>query len=149
MSLGVGRRITTAAGSLMVSPGPGGLDQFGLATTPSGRPHMSPSGAGVEASASMSALADGVASAGFRSAPVTGTTRGGVDTADDSEWSMSRMSTSRTSTITVASPRCIAECAIQTWRTSAMDASATRCRLSMPVTLELEEFAPWRLRLSS
>src|SRR5579859_4437717 len=80
-SRGVGLHITMAAGCGPTADGAGGRDQWVVSTVRSGRRRTFRSGAGAEASDSGSAGAVGAVSAGSRSDLVTGSTRGGVDTA--------------------------------------------------------------------
>src|SRR5437763_6840834 len=81
-SLGVGRLITMDAGSPMAHHGRGGQGPCGLAITRCGRRRMSPSGDGAAVLGLTSALVAGAVSAGCRSDRVTGSIRGGADTAD-------------------------------------------------------------------
>src|SRR5436305_12871662 len=81
-SLGVGRLITMDAGSPMAHPGRGGRVRCGLAITRCGRRRTYPSGAGAAVLGLTSALVAGAVSAGCRSDRVTGSIRGGADTAD-------------------------------------------------------------------
>src|SRR5436309_16116541 len=90
-SLGAGHRITTDAGSGTTTRGHGGRVPD-WATVPCGRPHTSPSGDGAAAGALTLASAVGAASVGSRSGRVTGSIRGGVDTAAGLAWWTSRMS---------------------------------------------------------
>src|SRR5215467_3385817 len=131
-SPGAGRLITMADGSGLEPHGRGGQVRCGLATTRSGRRPTFRSGAGAPASDSVLAGAAGVVLAGSRSAPVTGSIRGGVDIAAALAGQVAVGAAEVGQAATVAWPPCTTDCATRTLRTCATLTLAERCPRSTP-----------------
>src|SRR5580704_1574993 len=146
LSLGDGPRITMGAGCGTAAPGRGGRDRcMADSIVRSGRRRMFRSSDSEVVGDWVLALdgADGAASDGCQSGPVTASSRGGADMAAGSAWWA--LIDLALSTASVGSRLCMRAPDFRTWPTSTTRTSEARSRRWLRVSLERVEPPRWQL----